>query len=125
MKLIFVFGSNEAGIHGAGAARYAHEHYAARYGQGFGPSGLSFAIPTKDWRIETLPYETIQHYVERFVVYARLHRDDEFKVTALGTGLAGLRHDVVAPMFKHAPENCSFDTDWHPWLTKHRMWGHW
>ena len=36
---IFVFGSNLAGIHGAGAARHAVIHYGARYRQGIGLQG--------------------------------------------------------------------------------------
>lgn len=125
MNMIFVFGSNEAGRHGAGAARYAYEHYAARMGVGFGPQGLSFAIPTKDWRVQTLDYDAIKHYVNRFIVYARTQPDDLFKVTALGTGLAGLRHDIIAPMFQYAPENCRFDTLWQPYLKNKEYWGTW
>lgn len=124
-NMIFVFGSNEAGRHGAGAARYAAEHYGARMGVGFGPQGLSFAIPTKDWQIISLDYDTIKHYVNRFIVYARLNREDVFKVTALGTGLAGLRHEIVAPMFKYAPDNCRFDTVWQPYLIGKDFWGTW
>src|SRR5262249_41455073 len=33
---IFVFGSNEAGRHGKGAALHARKHYGAKYGVGFG-----------------------------------------------------------------------------------------
>ena len=33
-KEIMVFGSNEAGIHGAGAAKFAYEKKGARYGKG-------------------------------------------------------------------------------------------
>lgn len=121
--MIFVFGSNESGIHGAGAAKFAAQHHGAIYGAGFGPQGGSFAIPTKDWRIETLPTEVIQHYVHRFIVYARLNRGVSFQVTAIGCGLAGLRHDVVAPMFKYAPENCFFDELWHQYLPKKQFWG--
>ena len=36
---IFCFGSNLAGIHGAGAARHAVIHYGARYRQGIGLQG--------------------------------------------------------------------------------------
>ena len=35
---IFVFGSNEAGRHGKGAALYAKQHYGAEYGVGNGSS---------------------------------------------------------------------------------------
>ena len=53
--LIFVFGSNERGAHGKGAALQAVTEYGAKYGQGFGLQGRSFAIPTKDFYIRTLP----------------------------------------------------------------------
>lgn len=35
-KHIFCFGSNLAGVHGAGAALYARKHHGAIYGQGIG-----------------------------------------------------------------------------------------
>lgn len=57
---VFVFGSNEAGIHGAGAAKTALEKFGARMYQGFGHFGQSFAIPTKDKEIRTLPLSSIQ-----------------------------------------------------------------
>jgi hypothetical protein len=57
--MIFVFGSNEAGRHGRGAALTAVRKHGAREGQGFGPAGNSFAIPTKDWRLDTLPVSVI------------------------------------------------------------------
>ena len=47
---IFVFGSNEAGRHGKGAALHASRHYGATYGVGFGRTGDAWAIPTKDAR---------------------------------------------------------------------------
>jgi hypothetical protein len=122
--MIFVFGSNESGYHGAGAAKTAHEKHGAIMGLGFGPAGYSFAIPTKDWRIGPLELRAITHYVERFIVYARQNPDKEFMVTALGCGLAGHRHDVIAPMFKYAPANCSFDELWHPFLGDKKLyWG--
>ena len=36
---VFVFGSNLAGIHGAGAAKLAYEKFGANRGQGFGLQG--------------------------------------------------------------------------------------
>ena len=50
---IFVFGSNEAGRHGAGAAAQA-KRWGAKNGIGVGLSGHTYAIPTKDKYIETL-----------------------------------------------------------------------
>lgn len=121
--MVFVFGSNEAGIHGAGAAREALLKYGAVQGTGFGPMGQSFAIPTKDWRIQTLPTEVIKAYVDRFIVFARFNPSLQFKVTRIGCGLAGLRDDVVAPMFKFAPVNCLFDQAWEEFLPKATFWG--
>ena len=43
---IFVFGSNEHGLHYGGAARYALDHFGAIMGQGVGPQGKSYAIPS-------------------------------------------------------------------------------
>jgi hypothetical protein len=120
--MIFVFGSNERGIHGAGAAKQAL-YYGALTGVGFGPMGRTFAIPTKDWRIETLPVEAIKHYVERFIVYARWNPREQFKFTALGTGLAGIPAQAMAELFKYAPDNCFFDEQWKEFLPKKQFWG--
>jgi hypothetical protein len=121
--MIFVFGSNEAGRHGAGAALQAVRQHGAEYGQGFGPAGESFAIPTKDWRVETLPVPVIKQYVDRFIVYARFNPSSTFKITQLGCGLAGLRAEIIAPMFKYAPDNCLFDEAWEEYLPKKQFWG--
>jgi hypothetical protein len=99
---VFVFGGNEGGKHGAGAARYAFEKFGAVYGQGFGFQGRSFSIPTKNWKIETLPLSIIGFYVDRFVAFAECRSDLVFFVTKLGMGLAGLRADEIAPLFAAA-----------------------
>ena len=44
---IFVFGSNLAGRHGKGAAKFAKDYHGAIYGRGVGLQGTSYAIPTK------------------------------------------------------------------------------
>lgn len=110
--MCFVFGSNEAGIHGAGAAQYAYKKRGAVYYHGFGPAGNSFAIPTKDWKIRTLPLPIIEIYVSRFIAYAHIEKNMIFQVTCIGCGLAGLDHADVAPMFNDAPDNCFFDEVW-------------
>ena len=109
---IFVFGSNLAGRHGAGAALCARNNYGAVYGQGVGRQGYSYAIPTKDCRINTLPLETIQGYVNEFLLYARNHPELDFQVTRIGCGLAGYNDAQIAPMFTNAPSNCSLPEGW-------------
>lgn len=122
--LIFVFGSNEAGIHGAGAAREALEKWGARRTKGIGLVGQSFAIPTKDHNIHTLPLEQVKKYVAYFLTFA-MHRPElHFMVTQIGCGLAGFKKEEIAPLFKDPPKNCSFDTAWHPLLGDDVMyWG--
>lgn len=101
---VFVFGSNEAGIHGAGAALQARK-FGATLRQGFGPSGNTFAIPTKDWEIQTLSLHNIHFYVERFLAYANLQRKSVFLVTKIGCGLAGYKPAEIAPMFRVHSDN--------------------
>ena len=106
MREIFVFGSNEAGIHGAGAARYAVQRHGAIYNQGVGLQGTSYAIPTKDHNINTLPIYKIKQYVDEFIKFAEQNPEQRFNVTAIGCGLAGYTPDEIAPLFTTAPGNC-------------------
>ena len=62
---IFVFGSNLQGMHAGGAARIAHQHFGAIWGQGTGLQGSSYAIPTMQGGVET-----IAPYVDEFIVFA-------------------------------------------------------
>ena len=123
-KMVFVFGSNEAGIHGAGAAKFAYEKKGARYGKGYGHYGDSWAIPTKDIDVGPMPMDRINDYVTGFLAYARGHKKMKFQVTCIGCGLAGLKHADMAKLFVNAPSNCYFDELWRPYLGDHRnYWG--
>ena len=51
---IFVFGSNLASHHGAGAALKAARFYGAKRGVAEGLEGKSYALPTKDAQLKTL-----------------------------------------------------------------------
>lgn len=115
-KMVFVFGSNLAGVHGAGAAKAALERHGAKYGMGVGRSGNSYALPTKDERIETLPMSRIEDFVTEFIDYAKANPGVLFQVTQIGCGLAGLKSQDIAPMFFDAPENCLFDEAWKEYL---------
>lgn len=101
---IFVFGSNESGIHGGGAAKTALELFGAKSGVGFGPQGQSFAIPTKSWNIGRLSPIFIHQYVVRFLIYAYLHPELKFYVTEIGCGLAGYTPEDIAWMFRESME---------------------
>ena len=106
--MIFVFGSNLAGRHGAGAALYARKNHGAIYGQGVGLQGNSYAIPTKDEHIKTLPYERIEGYVRDFIRFACKHPELIFNVTPIGTGLARIPVAVMKCMFINAIESYCF-----------------
>lgn len=129
-NMVFCFGSNEAGQHGAGAARHALLHRGALMGCGFGHTRdrqgrESFAIPTKNRSIKhTLDLKAIQHYVNGFLTYAGGRPDLQFQVTCIGCGLAGLKHEDVAPLFRNHPSNCYFDLLWQEYLPAGtRFWG--
>jgi hypothetical protein len=96
---IFVFGSNESGINSASAALLAQKKFGAKHGVGFGLQGQSFAIPSKDWDINTLPIDIIRFYVGRFLSFAEAYPYLEFLVTKIGTGLAGYDVRDIAPLF--------------------------
>lgn len=96
---IFVFGSNEAGIHGKGAALQALKYFGAISGIGFGPQGNSFAIPSKNSELKTLSLGTIRYYIARFKEYVTEHPDKIFLVTKIGCGLAGYQPKDIAPLF--------------------------
>jgi len=100
---VFVFGANEAGIHGAGAAKQALK-FGAKYGH-YGRRNQTYGIPTKDKDIKTLPLESIDGHVARFIVHATCNPDTTFLVTEIGCGLAGYQPEQIAPMFRNIPEN--------------------
>jgi len=115
VKKVFVFGSNLAGIHGAGSAREAKLNWGAKMGVGFGPTGNAYAIPTKDRNIESMTLPEIEKHVDQFIHYARSNPDMQFHVVAIGCGLAGYRPYQIGPMFRDAPGNCVLPTEFEPY----------
>jgi len=122
-KEVWVFGSNLAGIHGAGAAKIAASKFGAQYGKGIGwqPDFKSYAIPTKDNNIRTLSLNEVVQYINDFI---RVTNDDfmvfnkilpQYFVTRIGCGLAGFKDEEIAPLFKGA-RNCSFAKEWKQYL---------
>ena len=65
---IFVYGANEKGVHGAGAARLALR-WGAKMGQ-YELVGQTYGIPTKDKKIQTLPLDKIQVHVDNRLSFA-------------------------------------------------------
>ena len=93
---IFVFGSNVQGMHGGGAAWYAHKNFGAEWGVGEGLTGRTYALPTMEGSA------SLAHAVKNFTACARQHPELTFLVTAVGCGIAGYSPSEVAPLFKDA-----------------------
>lgn len=103
MSEVFVYGSNEQGIHGAGSAKAALKHGAVR-----GKTrrqGHSYGISTKRTPWETLTLSAIAAHVRDFLAHADACPEDAFRVCAIGCGLAGYTPAEIAPMFRDAPSN--------------------
>lgn len=113
---IFVFGSNLAGRHGAGAARTARLEHGAQYGIGEGRTGNSYAIPTLDGRLQKLQLSRIEQAVDDFIDYTWRNEKLNFFVTRIGCGLAGFKDSEIAPMFRRASPNCILPIEWKPYL---------
>ena len=102
---IFVFGSNLAGVHGAGAAKTAFKKFGAVWSEGRGLWGCSYAIPTKNMCLKTLPLEHIGDYVSLFLEDAAALRHLTFLVTPIGCGLSGYTPKDIAPLFLKGPRS--------------------
>ena len=94
---IFVFGSNLEGMHMGGAARVAYNKFGAKWGQGVGIQGQSYAIPTMQGGVDT-----IKPYVDDFIALAREWDQNTFYVTRIGCGIAGFSDEEIAPLFDEA-----------------------
>jgi hypothetical protein len=112
-KVVFVFGSNLAGRHGAGAALEAVKHWGAQYGVGEGRTGNAYALPTKDTNIKTLPLAEIEQSYIRFWKYAAQHHDVQFLLTPFGTGFAGYSIAEIRGVMSGGPLRNVWETgDW-------------
>ena len=89
---VFVFGSNDKGLHNGGAAKVALQKFGAQYGVPFGLQGQSFAIPTVGDAVG--PKEMAQSF-HQLVEFAKAHPEMTFLVTALGCGHGGYTPDFI------------------------------
>lgn len=121
--MIFVFGSNLAGQHWAGAAAFAVEKHGALFGFAEGPQGNAYAIPTCDPNILPLSLSEVASYVRHFVDYAIQNPYLDFQITRIGCGIAGFTDSQIAPLFRDAPViNCVMPPEWASYYPNHRTW---
>lgn len=100
---VFVFGSNEAGRHGKGAALEARQKFGAVMGQGLGYMGSSprhsYAIPTKTKELKQRYIGFIQQSVLRFITFTQTNPELNFWMTRVGCGLAGYNDAQMVMLF--------------------------
>jgi len=115
----FVFGSNDEGRHGKGAAATAYSMFGAEWGCGSGYRGESYAIATKQtpWKPHTL--DLVHRHIEDFERWAASH-DKNLFITRIGCMNAGFKDAQIAPLFlrlnsffKH---NISFPEPWKKYI---------
>lgn len=100
---IFVFGSNLTGCHSGGASMMAMQRFGAIWGQAEGPQGQCYAIPV-DIRGEAIDNVSryMKRHIDKFLDYAKAHKDQTFLVQRIGCGTAGFDEEFMAPFFKGA-----------------------
>lgn len=99
---IFVFGANERGLHGAGAAKTAL-HWGAVMGK-YGLMGQTYGLPTKDANIKTLSLKKIESHILEFLIVVGKNEEKQFLLTRIGCGLAGYKDQQIAEIFaKYLP----------------------
>lgn len=99
---VFVFGSNEGGRHGKGAAKQALS-WGTKWGQASGLQGRTYGIPTKDRTVRrVLSVSEIKPYVDTFINFARQNPQLIFLVTEIGCGLSKMKPKDIAPLFEDA-----------------------
>tara|TARA_Y100000593_G_scaffold42861_1_gene82052 strand:- start:24598 stop:25053 length:456 start_codon:yes stop_codon:yes gene_type:complete len=96
---VFVFGSNLAGRHGAGAALLATKTFGAKYGVGEGMTGKCYAFPTKDENIKTRSLYEIGESFNKFFHCVSDEPRLDFLLTKVGCGLAGYSTREMANTF--------------------------
>ena len=100
---VFVFGSNTLGYHTGGASGTARKKFGAVWGQSEGLQGQSYAIPV-DYGKDVRNDVEVKAAINRFIAFAKSHKELFFFVTRVGCGIAGYHDDEMAPFFEEALE---------------------
>lgn len=109
---IFVFGSNLAGRHGAGAALQARTQFGARWGHGEGITGRCYAFPTLDENLQRLPMERLEQARDKLYRACWKNPDHRFLLTKVGCGLAGYPEEQMRALFAQPEPNLILPEDW-------------
>jgi ribosomal protein L24 len=111
----FVFGSNDKGIHGKGAALDAKTFYGAAKFHGRGFTGKCYAIATKDKDFVRHRIEDVSAQIRHLITVEGVTEENKklkFLVTRVGCGYAGFTDEQMAPLWANSPENFYFPPEW-------------
>lgn len=120
--IIFVFGSNPEGRHGAGSAKVALRKFGAKNGQGEGLAGNSYALITTELRKghPRITLEQISDNVRRLYEVARKMPDKRFMIAYRNQPnertLCGYTGAQMINCFLSAgdiPDNIWFSEEWY------------
>ena len=109
---IFVFGSNLAGRHGAGAAKQAHDDFGAKHGVGEGLTGRCYAFPTLCSQLHRLGLSDLRDSRDCLYRCCEAHPYARFLLTKVGCGLAGYPEATMRGLFTDPPANLMMPEDW-------------
>ena len=109
---IFIFGSNLAGIHGAGAAKQACFQFGAQLGVGEGLTGRCYAFPSLDKTLRIRTWAALWASRDRLWACCNANPGKEFLLTKVGCGLAGYSEEDMKQLFRDPPVNLILPKDW-------------
>lgn len=109
---IFIFGSNLAGRHGAGAALQARLDFGAKTGVGEGITGQCYAFPTLDADLQRVSVADLCASRDRLFECCLANPDKQFLLTKVGCGLAGFKESTIRRLFLDPPSNLILPEDW-------------
>lgn len=105
---VFVFGSNDLGHHGGGAAKAARLYYGAVMGQARGLQGSSYAIVTISFQNDpNIGLNSIGDELDGFIKFANDNPTNRFWMTKIGTGISQIPMLEIQNMFikRKFPDN--------------------
>lgn len=100
---VFVYGSNQFNIAGAGSAKAALNFGAIYKDVPMGLCGQSYGIITKSFNNIPVTLDFISMQVKVLYAFSLLRPELTFYVTKVGTNLAGFSMDEIAEIFLQLP----------------------
>lgn len=110
--MIYVFGSNKAGLHNVGDALTAKTWHGAVTGKGEGPHGTSYAIPVRDSRMRAVSEEELVDALENFFGYCKLKSVIKFQFNRINFLVPEIDEQFLIKKLRRAPENVILPGMW-------------